>query len=340
MVAHSADYWHARGIEDEQAAPVTFQSLRKHARLVGFLLLAGVTAYFLYEFAVSDWPHAVATWKGRGWALGLAVPLNFVGIACDYCAWRWCYARFNLHPAGGMSIPLYFSVYAAQLVPMQLGRLIRPDAAVRLELGRLGKAVQAEAVLFYLDVTALGAAIAGTFCMLLVPWGTPVVVLGAIALALVLAHGVAERVAGTRLALPTAFWLRWQNLAIVALRMIDWFILGVILYTLVWNLPGDLDLLRTCFFVLVSSFIGSGTGIPGGLGATEGVLGWLLTLAELPAAHLAIAVGVFRIVTFWLQLPLGWLALLRVNHAAAKLGHGEPELEEALQEVSEDGSSV
>jgi uncharacterized membrane protein YbhN (UPF0104 family) len=60
---------------------------------------------------------------------------------------------------------------------------------------------------------------------------------------------------------------------------------------------------------LTGSAIGSIVPTPGGLGAVEAALTAGLTAAGVPGAAAASAVLLFRLVTFWLPVPLGWAAL-------------------------------
>ncbi len=69
---------------------------------------------------------------------------------------------------------------------------------------------------------------------------------------------------------------------------------------------------ETIFFASLSRLIGSGTSISGGIGAIEGFLGVSLRIMEIPAKHIILAVGAYRLVTYWVLLPVGWIALLFV----------------------------
>jgi uncharacterized membrane protein YbhN (UPF0104 family) len=55
--------------------------------------------------------------------------------------------------------------------------------------------------------------------------------------------------------------------------------------------------------------VGVSTGLPGGIGATEGMLGAALSWIKIPADQLALTVGGFRIAVFWIWIPIGWAAL-------------------------------
>jgi uncharacterized membrane protein YbhN (UPF0104 family)/tRNA A-37 threonylcarbamoyl transferase component Bud32 len=61
---------------------------------------------------------------------------------------------------------------------------------------------------------------------------------------------------------------------------------------------------------LTGSALGSIVPTPGGLGAVEIALsGGLTTIAHVSGAYALSAVLLFRLITFWLPIPIGWLAL-------------------------------
>ncbi len=60
---------------------------------------------------------------------------------------------------------------------------------------------------------------------------------------------------------------------------------------------------------LTGNAVGSAVPTPGGLGAVEAALTAGLTAAGIPGAAAATAVLLFRLVTFWLPVPVGWGAM-------------------------------
>jgi uncharacterized protein (TIRG00374 family) len=54
--------------------------------------------------------------------------------------------------------------------------------------------------------------------------------------------------------------------------------------------------------------VGSATPTPGGIGGVEAVLAAGLTAIGIPAQEAIPAVLLFRMVTFWLPIPIGWVA--------------------------------
>ena len=67
-----------------------------------------------------------------------------------------------------------------------------------------------------------------------------------------------------------------------------------------------------------SAVIGLASGLPGGLGLTEGLLGASLGFSGVPEAHHALGVATFRLITFWLLLPIGWFALMWAGRQVKK----------------------
>jgi glycosyltransferase 2 family protein len=69
-------------------------------------------------------------------------------------------------------------------------------------------------------------------------------------------------------------------------------------------------LLPAAVVFLAGNTVGSAAPTPGGLGAVEAVLAAGLTAMGIPAHEAIPAVLVFRIATFWLPIPAGWVSYL------------------------------
>jgi len=67
-------------------------------------------------------------------------------------------------------------------------------------------------------------------------------------------------------------------------------------------------LLPAAIVYLAGNTVGSFAPTPGGLGAVETVLTAGLTAIGVPAHEAIPAVLIFRIATFWLPIPAGWLS--------------------------------
>ena len=72
---------------------------------------------------------------------------------------------------------------------------------------------------------------------------------------------------------------------------------------------GSVSIARIAFVYLTGSALGSIIPTPGGLGAVEAALTAGLTAAGVPGAVAVSAVLLFRLLTFWLPVPVGWTAL-------------------------------
>ena len=68
---------------------------------------------------------------------------------------------------------------------------------------------------------------------------------------------------------------------------------------------------------LTGTAVSSAVPTPGGIGAVEAALTAGLTAAGIPGAVAASAVLLFRLVTFWLPIPVGWGALKYLEHEQA-----------------------
>jgi glycosyltransferase 2 family protein len=80
---------------------------------------------------------------------------------------------------------------------------------------------------------------------------------------------------------------------------------------------GSLPLFAVAAVYLTGIAIGSAVPTPGGIGAVEAALAAGLTAAGLPGAVAFSSVLLFRTVTFWLPVPLGWVALNQLQRREA-----------------------
>ena len=82
-------------------------------------------------------------------------------------------------------------------------------------------------------------------------------------------------------------------------------------------LGGSVPLVGVAVVYLTGSAIGSAAPTPGGLGAIEVALSAGLTAAGLPGATALGAVLLFRLLTFWLPVPVGWIAFNQLHRRGA-----------------------
>lgn len=294
-------------------------SWMKHARSWALVLLAAVTIYGVYQFITGDWEAAAGFWSGKLSVIPLVVALAVLDVVLESVGWMWVYERLGMRAFDSGGVLAYLAGRAGLLLPVQLGRLIRPDAMLRLERGGLRRCLKAEAVAFLLDSTSVVALLAALLAYTISPLAAPLAALAVIIVLLFLGDQLTNYLTGTRLELPPAFWWRWSTLAIIVVEMAGWAAHGIALFLVISGLPGEARLWDALFYGPASSVLGVATGLPGGIGATEGFLGASMRIMSIPSEHLVLAVGAFRLITFWLWLPIGWVALGMLRRRVARL---------------------
>jgi uncharacterized membrane protein YbhN (UPF0104 family)/tRNA A-37 threonylcarbamoyl transferase component Bud32 len=75
-----------------------------------------------------------------------------------------------------------------------------------------------------------------------------------------------------------------------------------------WSVGAHPAILATAVVFLAGNAVGSATPTPGGLGGVEAVMAAGLTAIGIPAHQAIPAVLLFRMATFWLPIPLGWIS--------------------------------
>ncbi len=71
----------------------------------------------------------------------------------------------------------------------------------------------------------------------------------------------------------------------------------------------SLSLTTLAIIYLTGTAIGSAVPTPGGVGAVEGALSLGLTTAGVATATATSTAVLFRVLTFWVRVPIGWFAL-------------------------------
>jgi hypothetical protein len=297
----------------------------KHARAGSLILLIGVTGYGIYTFFTGDPMAAASFWRDKMAIIPLVILLAFLDPVLEATGWMWVYERLGIRAFDSGGVNAYLAGRAGLLMPAQLGRLIRPDAMLRLKRGGLRHCLKAEAVAFVLDTTSVFALLAALLAYRFHPLAAPAAALAVISVSLFLGDQLADRLTGTKLELPREFWWRWKTLAILVVEMAGWVAHGAAFYLVIKGLPGNADLWDALFYAPASSVLGVATGLPGGIGATEGFLGASLRLMKIPSEHLVVAVGGFRLITFWIWLPIGWVALAVLKRRVAKQEEQAPD---------------
>ncbi len=302
---------------------------QRWARWVGFGILVVVSIHGIREFMAGDAAAVKAYWSSHYRVLPMVLLFAMMDVAVEITAWMWVYQRFGIQAFDRTGAAVGLSGKAGLLLPAQLGRLIRPDEMVRLRRGVLGECLKAEAVVFVLDSISVLALFAALVAYRI--HGTLTLVAGAavIGVCLFLGNFILKLLSDTKLELPRGFWWSWTTFAIVILQSTGWIAHGLAFFMLASNLPGDVGMWDSLILAPGSAVLGLGSGVPGGIGATEALLGASMGIRGVPQEHLAVGVAAFRIVTFWLLLPMGWLALAYVGRQGRKLREADDREEPA-----------
>jgi len=294
----------------------------RYARIVGFAVLAGATLYGLRELWTGDWREVGAYWRAHLIVVPLILGFAALDILLEGVAWVWVYERFGLRARDWTGVRVYISASAGKLLPAQLGRLIRPDAMVRLGRGTARECLKAEGIVFVLDSISVLSLLAGLVAYRIHPaLSVPAAVL-VVTVSLFVGDRVARLLAGTRFDLPADFWWNRRTFATATVQLAGWVMHGLAFYALVVGLPGSTGLWDALVVAPASAVLGVATGLPGGIGATEGVLGFSLNYRGVPVEHLAIAVTGFRVFTFWLWVLIGWIVLIGLRRETPRVPRG------------------
>jgi uncharacterized membrane protein YbhN (UPF0104 family) len=267
------------------------------------------------------------------WKRTLAImPIVFLfaclDIAVEATAWMLVFRRLGMRALDWIGAAIAVSGKAGLLMPAQLGRLIRPDLMVRMRRASLGEGVKAEGAVFLLDATSVLALLVGLVCWRVVhPALAPVAFVAVIATCLFAARFIARFVAGTALEVPVSFWWSLPTFFIVVLQSLGWVAHGFGFYFLASALDGGVGLWEALAMAPGAAVLGLASGLPGGIGTTEVLLGSSLGFGGVPQAQLGVGVGVFRVLTFWIWLPIGWIAVGMVVLAARRRRAAEVEID-------------
>jgi uncharacterized membrane protein YbhN (UPF0104 family) len=232
--------------------------------------------------------------------------------------WRNVYRRYDIVQGISTEAWIYAAGYAGLLVPAQLGRLIRPEASARLGARPFALCVRAEAAAMLLNLIAVGGLLTGLVAYAL----APLLALPVLAIAVACALYMVSRVASWLLpdgGLPERFWWRASTAGLIAVQMLAWLAHGLGLHVVLVQSMPDVSVWEPVLFSTLAALGGAASGIPGGIGVSEWLLGGSLTLLHVPDAELAVSIAVFRAASQWIWLPIGWLALAVVRRRAVRV---------------------
>lgn len=307
--------------------------LERHGRSVALFIILVLCVNGIVLFALGDHSAFLDNWRTHAQALGLGVLCAFTTIVLDGLCWALLMRQFGVNMFHRWGACIFLSAYAATLLPLKLGRLIRPDAVGRLKLGGRLPAVQVEGVMLMFEAFGAAALFTSMIAFQLNPWFALFTGLAVTTTLFATAHALSEFLVGTRLALPARFWFTPYTWLLFLLIQIGWLLDGLILFMLLREAPGDLPYNQVLAITLGSLVAGSGSGLPGGVGVVEGLIGVSLALLEIPGAFLAFAITGYRIIALWLWVPMGWVCLILIQRKEKRLAFEQ----ELLARIPVDG---
>jgi len=282
---------------------------QRYARTIAFVILVVVTGFEIRQFLAGDATAVIAIWKTKIAILPVVFLFAMIDLGLETAGWAWILSRLGLKTDDFTAVGVCVAGKAGLLLPAQLGRLIRPDLMVRLGRGTIADNLKAEGAVFVLDGVSVVALFAGLVAWRVHPVLGPTAFAAATLVFLFLGNRIAGLLSQTRVEFPRSFWWSWQAFAIVIVEAAGWAAHGLAFYVLTSDLPGNVGLWDALFLAPGSAVVGLASGLPGGLGLTEGLLSASMGFKHVPVEHLALGVAMFRLMTFWLLLPIGWLAL-------------------------------
>jgi uncharacterized membrane protein YbhN (UPF0104 family) len=285
----------------------------EHVRGVALVVLIAVTGVGVWTFVTGDWTDVIEYWREHWKLIPLLALFSVIDVALEAVAWMWLYTRFRIRAFDRGGFMVYLSGRAGLLMPAQLGRLIRPDAMARMGRAPFAQCMKAETLLLVLDGISVLALLAALFAYKFYPLAALPVGIAVTVILLFIGNRLADLFAHTHLTIEKSFWWTWSTMAIILVNLTGWIAHGLALFVVVAGLPGAMTLWDALMFAPGSAVLGTSTGLPGGIGVTEGILGASLRFRSVPAEHLAIVVAAFRLITFWIWIPIGWLALLTLK---------------------------
>jgi len=286
-----------------------FSLIIAHRKLVTVAVLAVLTFWGGRTWLTELREAGSAFWLDHAGVLVLIGALQICDIFLDGVVWWGLLRAAGCRISGFRAGLIFLAGYAGLLAPAQLGRLVRPIELNRAEGIPAGVGVAIEILLLAFSgvagIVVLGASLLWPRLGILSPF-----------LALLILTAVAVICRGTVLLDLFTVWrlprLRRHPVlwAAVFVTPVGWLLNGVSLWLVSGREGAGVPLWQLIAVAPSNMVIGALSGMPGGVGAVEVWLGTLLSFLGSSAGTLVNEVLLFRLMTFWVWIPVGWLALL------------------------------
>ena len=286
-------------------------------RVVTLLLFGVVSLYGIHLLFQGNWREVGAYWLDRRRLLALGFALSAADILTDSLIWMLILRQLGIFIPPAKGVLLFLSGYAGLLMPVQLGRFFRASELASQGHADLRTAIKAELILLCFAAIAAIATFSAAFLyqwsVFLAVLAPALIIVAALFAADLLFQSLPQLRQRFSLQLPLHFWRQPAVIGLTFLTATGWLLNGAILYLIFGELSEMLSLHHTIMIVTSNLFIGVGTGLPGGLGVSESYIGAMMYWLRTPPEHLVVAVAAFRLVTFWIWIPIGWCALLLIG---------------------------
>lgn len=283
-------------------------------QFLGVFLLMGFTIYGIFTFHQENWSRFFEILYNKRNIFILILALRIADWILDYGVWRYVLHLYGISLPLINSILVYMTQGAGILLPVQLGRVVRGYVLSKKFNfpGELCLVVEGHMLI----VVFSGAFL--TFLFFLGEYANMKILIwtmgfGIFSLVWIFMKYGSEFFSNWFSKIPRVNTGYMVYLVLSVLCGIGWFINGLIFYCLLKGNNSELSLAEAQLVLLGGIFLGAISGIPGGLGILEAVLGVSLYWLKVDTPEIIIIVGVFRLITYWFWIPLGWVALLMLG---------------------------
>jgi uncharacterized protein (TIRG00374 family) len=303
-------------------------------RFVPHLLVLIFAAWCAYALRGDLAQISLAPVLGAWNLLVLAALLSVLNYALRIIRWRAYLARLGYRLQLRFAAITFVAGFAYTLSPGKVGEMVRARYYLPLgvPLSKVAAAFFAERLLDLVAMVVLaallfagsheyrsaiiGAALLVAIALLLLallPWARISTALGSTTRAPRLLRTVLVNI--TSALASTRPLLRPAPIALgFAIGILAWGLEGVGLGLLAGMLPGaHLDILTAVGIYAVAVLIGGLSFLPGGLGSTEAVMTALLVTHGFTVGNSVVLTLACRLVTLWLAVCLGWVAVVRLR---------------------------
>ncbi|MGC8737939.1 MAG: lysylphosphatidylglycerol synthase domain-containing protein [Candidatus Hydrogenedens sp.] len=280
----------------------------------GFVLLFVITCFGIYQIREENLTDIKNLIINR-WRLFLfACSLRLLDWILDYYLWRCMLKKYSANVPIMKSVWIYLSSGAGIILPAQLGRALRGYIITKTTDISLSKAMSLE-FLFLLCVFE------GAFLIIIMSLGfyantflLPIILSLLILIMFPLFIKMSKPLL-SKFKISLADDLSHPLFLIIFCIgcSIGWAVNGLIFYLLLGGKESGIYLTQAEMIVLGNLFLAICSGIPGGIGIVETTMSISLHWLKVQLPEIILVIGLFRIITFWIWIPVGWLALFRLK---------------------------